>query len=139
MQQFGQMPEALELAKTACELNPWSSTLVWNVYGSVLFSMGMLEEAERAWVTATHIYPKDPSTWLNFAYLYTARRQTEHALDAIAKGQAYDRNGALRSALLQKQTEILGDQFQLQTAQADRRTRRHRTLTDAIRPHPLSE
>ena len=140
MQQFGQMPEALELAKRACELNPWSSTLVWNVYGSVLYSMGMFEDAEQAWSKAIQIFPRDPSTWLNLAYLYSAQRQTEHALNAIAKGLTYDQNGALRAALLQKQTEILSDQFQFKTAQADRLTRRHRTLTDAIRPpSPLNE
>ena len=47
---------------------------------------------------------------------------------------AYDRNGELRAALLQKQAEILSGQSQLRTAHTDRLTRRHRSLTDAIRP-----
>jgi tetratricopeptide (TPR) repeat protein len=134
MQQFGQMNEALELSNAACQINPWSSTLVWNVYGSVLYSLGKLAEAEDAWTKALNIYYKDPSTWLNFSFLYAARGESKLALEAIAKGLAFDRNGALRAALLQKQSEILVTQYQLHTSKVDRRTRRHRTLTDAIRP-----
>ncbi|MEC7984030.1 MAG: SAM-dependent methyltransferase [Myxococcota bacterium] len=134
MQQFGQLPEALELARAACAVNPWSSTLVWNVYGSVLFSMGSWESAESAWEKAIEIWKEDPSTWLNLSYLYAARGQTEKALTALAKGLAYDRNGGFRAALLQKQSEILGGQYQSHSASIDRMTRRHRRLVDAIRP-----
>jgi len=121
-----------KLASAACQLNPWSSTLVWNVYGSALFLSGSLDEAEAAWKKAFAIDPKDPSTWLNFGFLHAARGQTQQALDAIASGLAFDRSGELRAALLQKQAELLSGQSQLRTAHTDRLTRRHRALTDAI-------
>lgn len=134
LQQFGQTAEALELANAARLLNPWSSTLVWNVYGSALFLSGSLEEAETAWTKAAEIDQKDPSTWLNFAFLHVARGQPQRALEAIASGLACDRSGELRAALLQKQAEILSGQSQQRTAHTDRLTRRHRALTDAIGP-----
>lgn len=139
MQQFGQLSEALELAEEACRLNPWSSTLVWNVYGSILFSMGAFDQAERAWQSAADIWPGDPSIWLNFSYLYSAQGAYEKALSALAKGLARDRSGGFRAALLQKQSEILGIQYQQHSAYGDSLTRRHRMLVDAIRPRvPLS-
>jgi len=134
MQQLGQLDEALELAHGACQINPWTSTLVWNVYGSVLFSKGALAEAEEAWRKAFAIWPDDPSTWLNFSYLYSARGENAQALECIAKGLSCDRGGGFRPALLQKQSEILGQQYQQHSAYADRLTRRHRTLVDALRP-----
>lgn len=134
LQQFGQPAEALELANAARQLNPWSSTLVWNVYGSALFLTGALAEAEAAWTNAANIHSREPSTCLNFAFLHAARGEPEKALDAIAKGLACDRTGELRAALIQKQSEVLATQSQLRTAYTDRLTRRHRGLADAIRP-----
>ena len=134
MQQFGQLAQAQELVQAALKLNPWSSTLVWNVYGSVLFSSGKQAAAEEAWQQALVIHPTEPSTWLNFSYLHAARGETQKALEAIAKGLSYDKSGGFQASLLQKQGEILGVQYQGHTAKVDRLTRRHRTLTDAIRP-----
>ena len=134
MQQLGQLDEALELAHAACQINPWTSTLVWNVYGSILFSRGQMAEAEEAWRKAFSIWPEDPSTWLNFSYLYSAQGQNEQALECIAKGLSCDHGGGFRPALLQKQSEILGLKYQEHKKYADRLTRRHRTLVDAIRP-----
>ncbi|MAA79712.1 MAG: hypothetical protein CL916_10670 [Deltaproteobacteria bacterium] len=135
MQQLGHLDEAQELAHTACTINPWTSTLVWNVYGSVLFSKGLLEEAEKAWRKAFSIWPEDPSTWLNFSYLYASQGHNEKALECISKGLSCDHQGGFRPALLQKQSEILGQKYQIHKQYADRLTRRHRTLVDAIRPY----
>ncbi len=135
MQQLGHLDEAQELAHAACQINPWTSTLVWNVYGSVLFSKGLLAEAEEAWRKAFAIWPQDPSTWLNFSYLYASQGQKEQALECISKGLSCDKGGGFRPALLQKQSEILGQQYQEHKEYADRLTRRHRTLVDAIRPN----
>ncbi len=139
MQQFGQVAEASELASEAVRLNPWSSTLVWNIYGSALFSNEDYDGATDAWNTAIEIHPEDPSTWLNFSYLYVLRDQKELALQAIAKGLAYDRNGQLRSALLHKQAEIIDAGLQFEVAKLDRSGRRHRTLVDAFKSVNKSE
>lgn len=139
MQQFGQVEEAIELASEAVRLNPWSSTLVWNIYGATLFSHQDYEGAVDAWNKALEIHPEDPSTWLNFGYLYAVQGQKELALHAIAKGLAYDRNGHLRSALLHKQAEIIDQGLQQEVSKLDRSGRRHRTLTDAFRSLYITE
>ena len=134
MQQFGQIEEAVELAFAAKELNPWSSTLVWNIYGSTLFSKSDYLGAEKAWNAAINIFNEDPSTWLNFGYLYAILDQRENALQAIAKGLTYDKNGQLRAALLHKQAEIIDRGLQIASEKVDRSSRRHRTLVDTFRP-----
>ncbi|MBI3560851.1 MAG: SAM-dependent methyltransferase [Gammaproteobacteria bacterium] len=100
-------PAALELAQRAVALNPNLSAWLWNILGDALWVMERPADAHTAYQEAQRIDPDDPRTQLNLAYTLLQQANPSAALNAIAKGLAYDKTGVYRERLLTKQQHIL--------------------------------
>jgi tetratricopeptide (TPR) repeat protein len=97
----------VELARAALDRNPWYCPSLWNVLGDCLFCLERFEDAHQAYLQAARINPHDPRAQLNLAYTLAQRGDHAQALTAVARGLAYDVQGAYRTRLLEKQQQIL--------------------------------
>jgi tetratricopeptide (TPR) repeat protein len=97
IRQVADYESALKLGRVALERNPWSSVWLWNVLGDALFSLDRYGEAHEAYLRAQAIDGADARTHLNLAYTHAQAGSHAEALDAIARGLASDRAGALRA------------------------------------------
>ncbi|MEJ2621167.1 MAG: SAM-dependent methyltransferase [Candidatus Thiodiazotropha sp.] len=98
---------ATALVQEAVRLNPWYSPWLWNVLGECLFAQDRFADAHEAYLQAQRIDPKDIRTNLNLSFTYARFLRFDKALEAIACGLSYDKNGVLREKLLEKQYQIL--------------------------------
>ena len=106
-QQLGRFSEALDLARTAARINPWSSCLVWNTLGNCYFCLGASLLAHEAFMKAFGIYSADPQTHLNLSHTWLDRGDVSRALQAAVRGLEHDTHGHFREHLLQQQGRIL--------------------------------
>lgn len=99
--------QALARASRAVELNPTSSSRVWNVFGDCLYMLERYEEAHEAFLKALAINPEDPRCHLNLAWTRLFRQELREGLRHIADGIHLDKGGHHRAALLSIQERYL--------------------------------
>lgn len=105
--QLGEHAVGAMLARSALEINPWFSPLLWNVLGDCLFGMERREHAHQAYLQALQIAPRDARTRFNLAFTYLDRGDLRQALLAIAEAIAADETGAYRDRLLAMQAQTI--------------------------------
>ncbi len=105
--QLGEHQAGAELARTALEINPWFSPLLWNTLGDCLFGMNQREQAHQAYLQALQIAPGDVRTHFNLSFTYLDRGDLRQALLAVAEAIAADELGAYRDRLLAKQAQLI--------------------------------
>lgn len=115
---------ALELCRTALELNPCYSAWLWNVFGDCLYCLGRHKEAHEAYLQAERVNPGDPRTNLNLAYTHAHFGRHEQALAVIARGLASAHRTGYRDRLLEKQQQILAEIAARWTAEQQRMLQR---------------
>lgn len=130
-QQLLRPAEAAEVAERALALQPHFSAFLWNTLGNARFCLGEQEEAHTCYLRARTIHPSDPQTELNLAYTFLVRGQLEAALDAIARGLAYDRDERFEAALLTKQKEVLATLQRRRREEDERSERRFSAFSSA--------
>jgi tetratricopeptide (TPR) repeat protein len=96
-----------DLAKLALGLNPRCSADLWNALGDALFEWGRTAEARSAYLTALDVNGTDVRARYNLAWVHTREGDYPAALQRIAEAFAFDKSGAYRDRLLQKQQEIV--------------------------------
>jgi tetratricopeptide (TPR) repeat protein len=106
-QQLLKHEEALQLAQQAVCVQPWFSSYLWNTLGNCQFSLQLHDEALASYQKAREIHEEDSQAHLNLAYVHAARGELPEALQALAQGLRYDQDGHFRTALLEKQRQIL--------------------------------
>ena len=108
----------LELARRALAINPVSAEM-WNTMGDCLVYLDRLDEAERAFLEALRLNPKDAGAEYSLIHILVRNNEPDAALRLIAKALIDDRTGEYRERLIQRQAEILArfDHVRQQRAQ----------------------
>jgi tetratricopeptide (TPR) repeat protein len=105
--QLGEHKAGAELARSALEINPWFSALLWNILGDCLFGMNESEQAHEAYLQALRIAPEDVRTHFNLSFTSWQKGDLRRALLEIAEAIAADGAGAYRDRLLAQQRQIM--------------------------------
>jgi tetratricopeptide (TPR) repeat protein len=98
---------ALELARSAVDLNPWYSSLTWNILGDVLLDCGEQRQAHEAYLQSERIHPRDANTSLKLARSWRLMGNPERSLAAVGRGLANDTSAMLRHLLLEEQQQSI--------------------------------
>jgi len=106
-EQLHEYSRAIELAKTALELNPSYSSWLWNVLGESLTSAGRHDEAHDSHLQAERVHPDDPATQCHLAGSWLRRGDPARSLHAVARGLAGDTTSTHRHVLLERQQEAI--------------------------------
>jgi tetratricopeptide (TPR) repeat protein len=105
--QFRDPKAGMDMAKVALSLNPTCSADLWNALGDGLYEFGRTAEARSAYVKALSVNDTDVRSRYNLAWVYSREKNFPEALAMIAEALAFDKTGAFRERLLQKQNEVL--------------------------------
>jgi tetratricopeptide (TPR) repeat protein len=103
------------IAQRALDLNPWTSSWLWNVLGDCYYYQGRYADAHQAFSCAQRLDPNDVRTNLNLGHSFASFARYPEALVALAHGLSHD-SGAYRSLLLQQQEQVLAALAQRHTA-----------------------
>jgi len=96
----------LELARRASAINPVSAEM-WNTTGDCLVYLNRIDEAERVFLEALRLSPKDAGAEYSLIHILIRRNELESALRLIAKALIDDCTGEYRDRLIQRQAEVL--------------------------------
>jgi tetratricopeptide (TPR) repeat protein len=113
----------LQIAQSALELNPWTSTWLWNVLGDCLYYLDRRQDAHQAFLQAQLIDAEDVRTNLNLAHTFGNLGQPDAALQAIALGFLHD-SGVYQARLRECQDQILSGLAVRRAEARDRLARR---------------
>jgi tetratricopeptide (TPR) repeat protein len=119
---------AVNVARSALEINPHYSTGLWNVLGDALYNLGQYGEAHDAYLRAERVDARDPCTNLNLAFTYLQSGAHGAALEVIRRGLENDVRGLFRERLLEKQRQVLDAMSERHAAEETRLARRNERL-----------
>ena len=97
----------IDMAKLALAQNPTCSADLWSTLGDGLYEFGRTEEARSAYLKALSVNAADVRSRYNLAWVYNRENDYPKALAMIAEAMSFDKTGAFRDRLLQKQNEVL--------------------------------
>ena len=95
------------MAKLALAQNPTCSADLWSTLGDGLYEFGRTAEARSAYLKALSVNAADVRSRYNLAWVYNRENDYPKALAMIAEAMSFDKTGAFRDRLLQKQNEVL--------------------------------
>jgi tetratricopeptide (TPR) repeat protein len=137
--QLGEHTAGAELARSALEINPWFSALLWNILGDCLFGMNEREQAHQAYLQALQIDPDDVRTHFNLSFTSWHKGDLRQALLEIAEAIAADGAGSYRERLLAQQRQIMDAVITRRNEEEHRRACRAAMVSlDAASSNPRS-
>jgi tetratricopeptide (TPR) repeat protein len=105
--QLRDLKAGIDMAKLALGLNPTCSADLWSTLGDGLYEFGRTAEARSAYLKALSVNAADVRSRYNLAWVHNREGDYPRALAMIAEAMSFDKTGAFRDRLLQKQNEVL--------------------------------
>jgi tetratricopeptide (TPR) repeat protein len=105
--QLRDLSAGIDMAKLALAQNPTCSADLWSTLGDGLYEFGRTAEARSAYLKALSVNASDVRSRYNLAWVHNRENDYPKALAMIAEAMSFDKTGAFRDRLLQKQNEIV--------------------------------